>query len=232
MRKTLTTLVPVLNEEQFHEKSIQRLLLIEEIDQIFLIDDCSTDNSLNIMKDLENKHSKISVLESPYDTNKGKGSAISRAKELVATDYIIIHDADLEYDPQDIKKMYELISNNSDIFVMGSRFLKNNEVQLYYRTHFANKLFSKLFSIINNIKITDIATCYKLMPSHFFKTANFNEKGFAIEIEVVSRFLKISKNVQEVPISYIPRTYEEGKKIKLSDAFRYIVSIFKYKFNY
>ena len=129
MRKTLTTLVPVLNEEQFLEKSIQRLLLIEEIDQIFLVDDCSTDNSLNIMKDLENKHSKISVLESPYDTNKGKGSAISRAKELVATDYIIIHDADLEYDPQDIK-MYELISNNSDIFVIGSRFLKQRGTTL------------------------------------------------------------------------------------------------------
>jgi len=229
MRKTLTTLVPVLNEEQFLKKSIQRLLLIEEIDQIFLIDDYSTDNSLNIMKDLENKHSKISVLESPYDTNKGKGSAISRAKEFVTTDYIIIHDADLEYDPQDIKKMYELIINNSDIFVIGSRFLNNNKVQLYYRTHFANKLFSKLFSIINNVKITDIATCYKLMPSHFFKTTNFTEKGFAIEIEVVSRFLKISNNVKEVPISYIPRTYEEGKKIKFLDGLRYLFAMQRYK---
>ena len=230
MRKTLTTLVPVLNEEQFLEKSIQRLLLIEEIDQIFLIDDCSTDNSINIMKDLENKHSKISVLESPYDTNKGKGSAISRAKELVTTDYIIIHDADLEYNPQDIKKMYELISKSTDLFVIGSRFLKNNKVQLYYRTHFANKLFSKLFSIVNNVKITDIATCYKLMPSHFFKTSNFNEKGFAIEIEMVSRYLKLSNNVKEIPISYIPRTYQEGKKIKISDGFMYIISIFKYRF--
>ena len=230
MRKTLTTLVPVLNEEQFLEKSIQRLLLIEEIDQIFLIDDCSTDNSINIMKDLENKHSKISVLESPYDTNKGKGSAISRANELVTTDYIIIHDADLEYNPQDIKKMYELISKSTDLFVIGSRFLKNNKVQLYYRTHFANKLFSKLFSIVNNVKITDIATCYKLMPSHFFKTSNFNEKGFAIEIEMVSRYLKLSNNVKEIPISYIPRTYQEGKKIKISDGFMYIISIFKYRF--
>ena len=232
MKNSLTVIVPILNEESFLAESVKRLLQVEEINEVFLVDDCSTDNSLKIMKKIESGNKKVKVFESPHPTNKGKGDAIVRAKKYINSNYVVIHDADLEYDPQDIKKLINLIKENEETFLMGSRFLKDKKVQHYYRTYAANKFLSWLFSFIHGKKITDIATCYKLMPSTFFKKTDFKEKGFAIEIELVAKFLKVSKNILEVPIDYNARTYEDGKKIRVRDGFKYIYAIFKYRFNY
>ena len=132
-------------------------------------------------------------------------------------------------DPQDLEEMYKLIEK--DNLVLGSRFIgtkKRNNI--YFRTFFANKVMSFFFSILNNKKITDVATCYKMMPSLYFINTNFVEKGFSIEIEIMSKFLKFSKNIIEVPISYSGRSYEEGKKIKTIDGFQYIYNTIKYRF--
>ena len=138
----------------------------------------------------------------------------------------------MEYNPQDIKKLFDLINENQEIFLIGSRFLKDKKVQHYYRTYAANKFLSWLFSFVHGKKLTDIATCYKLMPSNFFKKTDFKEAGFTIEVELVAKFLKKSKNILEAPISYSARTYEDGKKIRVRDGFKYIYAIFKYKFSY
>ncbi len=226
---TLTAIVPILNEEKLLKESVEGLLLNKEITEVFLVDDCSTDDSLRIMKTIESDYKNVRVFESPNSINKGKGDAITRIKEFISTDYVVIHDADLEYNPIEIVTMLNMTDSRKDIFVIGSRFLNNIRVQHYYRTYYANKFLSWLFSLVHSKKVTDIATCYKLMPSNYFKETKFNESGFAIEIEMVAKFLKLSRNIIETPISYQARTYAEGKKIKTVDGLKYIYTIFKYK---
>jgi hypothetical protein len=134
----------------------------------------------------------------------------------------------LEYFPEDIEEMFKEV--NGDNLILGSRFIGNKKrINLYSRTFLANKGMSLFFSLVNSTKITDVATCYKMMPSSFFKANSFTEKGFSIEIEMLSRFLKTSDQIIEVPISYKGRSYKEGKKIKLQDGFLYLTNTVKYR---
>ena len=229
MEISLTAIVPVFNEENTIVKSVSNLLKQNIITEVFIVDDASTDSSLKLIKEIEEKSEKIKIFQSDSISNMGKGYSITRVANYVKTDYVVIHDADLEYSPNDIASMHNLINDNRDNLILGSRFLKDNKIQKYYRTFFANKFLSFLFSVTYNKTITDIATCYKMFPSIYFQNTQFVEKGFAIEVELVAKFLKFSKNITEVPISYQGRSYKEGKKIKFLDGFKYIFSIIKYK---
>ena len=228
MSVSLSAIVPIYNEEKFLEESVNNLLKIKEIEKIFLVDDCSSDSSREIMNTLELKNNKISTFKT--NKNSGKGRAICVVQEYLETDYVIIHDADLEYDPIDIPKMVKNINKDNFNLVLGSRFMNDNKKQLYLRTFLANKLLSKFFSLIHRVDVTDIATCYKLMPTEFFKNENFIETGFAIEVELLAKYFKNNKNFIEIPISYKARSYEDGKKIKLIDGFKYLLAMLKYKF--
>ena len=127
--------------------------------------------------------------------------------------------------------MYQLAKENPDSLILGSRFIgTKNRKNLYIRTYVANKVMSIFFSFVNLYWVTDIATCYKLMPSKFFKEMSIQENGFSIEVEILSKFLNYNRSIIEVPISYEGRSYSEGKKIKLSDGFMYIVNTLKYRF--
>ena len=144
--------------------------------------------------------------------------------------YTKIHDADLEYFPSDFHKILEKSNQYPNSMILGSRFIGNKaRKNVYKRTFIANKVMSLFFSIIHFVKITDIATCYKLLPADFFKQVKIIEKGFSIEVEIVSKFQKHNKSVYEVPISYSGRSYEEGKKIKIIDGFYYLVNTIKYR---
>lgn len=225
--KSLTILVPFFNEEKSIIDSLRELDKISIANEIILIDDGSTDSSFKLVQNFIIGKDKYKIIQS--DVNNGKGAALNQSKSLITSEYVVIHDADLEYDPQDLEEMYKLIEK--DNLVLGSRFIgtkKRNNI--YFRTFFANKVMSFFFSILNNKKITDVATCYKMMPSLYFINTNFVEKGFSIEIEIMSKFLKFSKNIIEVPISYSGRSYEEGKKIKTIDGFQYIYNTIKYRF--
>ena len=224
---SLTAIVPVHNEELFLKESIDRLLKINIVDQIIVVDDCSTDNSLNILNELESQNKKLKVFQS--NSNVGKGGAIKIGFDNISSEYVIIHDADLEYNPNDIYKLFEKILPTKDNFILGTRFTSKSKHQIYRRTYFANKFLSLLFSILYSIKVTDLATCYKLIPSDFLKNTKFIENGFTIEVELLAKYLKINKKYCEVPISYVARSYEEGKKIKFSDGIKYIFAIFKYR---
>lgn len=228
MTVSVSAIVPIYNEEDFLEESVSNLLKINEIDKIFLVDDCSTDNSKSIMEDLKSKNKKIEIFET--SKNSGKGKAILTLQNHLKTDYVIVHDADLEYSPLDIPKMIKAINKDNFNFVLGTRFISGNKKQLYLRTFLANKLLSKIFSIIYRVNVTDIATCYKLMPTSYFKNKKFLEKGFAIEVELLAKYLKNNKNYIEVPISYNARSYKEGKKIKIVDGFKYLFAMLKYRF--
>lgn len=227
MSISLSAIVPVYNEEKFVTDSLNNLLHIKEIDIIYVVDDCSTDKSSEIIKKISMNNKKIKVYKT--DVNRGKGGAICLVQDLLKTDYVIIHDADLEYTPTDITKLLKSVNKTKSNLVIGSRFI-NNKKQIYLRTYLANKGLSLFFSIVYNVKITDIATCYKLMPTNYFKNTRFSENGFAIEVELLAKYYKTSRDFSEVPISYSARSYKDGKKIKLKDGFKYLYTILKYRF--
>ena len=224
MMTSLTVIVPVYNEENFVIESLKRLDKINIVNKVIIVDDCSTDNSNKLINNFilhKNKYFMIKTIK-----NSGKGKAIKAAKSMIDTDYVAIHDADLEYYPEDLSKMYKKIDDNN--LILGSRFIGNNERNnIYKRTLYANYFLSGLFSLIFGTKITDVATCYKMMPSDFFRTFNIKSSGFEFEIEVLANFLKYNKTISEVPINYSGRSYSEGKKIKTIDGFKYIYWMLK-----
>lgn len=227
--ENLTVIIPFYNEEKFIKQSLHKVLKTNFADQILLIDDGSTDNSFSIVSDISKQVSNIRILKN--NINLGKGYALNTARKYINTSHVVIHDADLEYNPEDISLMISKSSISPNSLILGSRFKGNeNRVNLYKRTYYANKILSLMFSIIHNYKVSDVATCYKLMPSKFFKNLIISEKGFAIEVEILAKFLKFNRSILEVPISYQGRSYKEGKKIKSIDGVRYILKTIKYKF--
>lgn len=230
MKHSITAIVPNYNESEYIETSIKKLLEVDEVEEIIIVDDSSTDNSLDIIKDLVKKNSKVRFIE--LSKNSGKGNAIKSAFSLVKTTYTVIHDSDLEYDPSDIKLLISKINLSKKNLILGSRFKNNSSERIYLRTFYANKIISLVFSIVYGIRITDVATCYKLMPSKFLQTTTFNENGFAIEIEMLAKFLKFNREVSEVEINYKPRSYQQGKKIKFLDGIRYLFAIIRYRFTW
>ena len=224
--KTLTVVVPAFNEENTISESLERLKKISIITEVLVLDDGSTDKTKQLVENAALNNNKIKLMH--FDTNNGKGAVLNKSREFITSDYVVIHDADLEYFPEDIEEMFKEV--NGDNLILGSRFIGDKKrINLYSRTFLANKGMSLFFSIVNFTKITDVATCYKMMPSDFFKSSSFTEKGFSIEIEMLSRFLKTSNQIIEVPISYKGRSYKEGKKIKLQDGFLYLINTVKYR---
>lgn len=227
--ENLTIIVPFFNEERFLKDSINRLLKTDPDLNIILINDKSTDSSKNIAIEIVNQNKNIIYLET--EQQKGKGNAISEASKEVNTKYVGIHDADLEYFPEDLKEMYTKIIENNNTLILGSRFIGEKQREnIYQRTLIANKVMSFFFSVVNNYKISDIATCYKMMPSDFLKNISIVEEGFSIEVEIVAKFLKYNRSVIEIPILYSGRSYQEGKKIKTKDGFEFLLKTIKYKF--
>jgi len=228
---SLCVIIPIFNEEKFLLESLRRIMENDIYEQIILVDDCSTDNSSKIAKHFASSHSKARYLKT--SSNSGKGAALALASKQITTSHVVIHDADLEYFPVDIIDMFELAKKYNDDLILGSRFIgKKERENIYLRTFLANKIMSQFFSLVNLYKVTDVATCYKLMPSKFFKEIELKEKGFSIEIEVLSKFLKHNKSIKELPISYVGRSYQEGKKIKAVDGLLYLFNTLKYKFLY
>ena len=127
--------------------------------------------------------------------------------------------------------MYELSKDYPEFLILGTRFKGNKKRKnVYLRTGLANRVMSLFFSLVNFYKVSDVATCYKLMPTEFFQSIPLKEQGFSIEIEILSKFLKTKNKIKEVPIKYEGRTYSEGKKIKISDGFMYLFNTLKYRF--
>lgn len=226
---TLTVLIPFFNEINTLSKSVDRILKNDIYKEIILIDNFSNDGSTDVAINLSNKYEKVKFHRT--NSNNGKGGAINSCKELVTSSHVVIHDADLEYFPDDILDMKILAEKNPFCLILGSRFIGNKERKnVYFRTLIANKTMSLFFSIVNNYRVTDVATCYKLFPVDFFKSTQFLEEGFSIEIELLTKFLKFNKKILEVPIKYEGRTYAEGKKITSYDGIKYLYNTLKYKF--
>ena len=226
---SLDIIVPFFNEELYLEKSISNLLSANIHSKIYLVNNNSTDNSKNIALKFAESREDIIYLET--DERKGKGVAIQKAISNLQSTHTIIHDADLEYDPKDIIYMKQVSEKMSNSLILGSRFIGNRDRKSQYlRTYVANRVISLFFSILNNQKISDVATCYKLVPNKYLKEMNITENGFAVEVEIISKYLKFpNPDIQEAPISYQGRTYEEGKKISYYDGIEYLYKTIYYR---
>jgi glycosyltransferase involved in cell wall biosynthesis len=230
----LSILIPVYNEEKTILLILNELnsLNIENISkEIIIVDDCSRDNTINIIEDyINNINTSINIKLIKHTINKGKGAAINSAIKYATGEIIIFQDADLEYDPKEYHKIINPIINGKADVVYGSRFIGGNPHRILFFWHtIGNKFLTMLSNIFTNLNLTDMETCYKAFKSDIIKNISIQENRFGIEPEITSKISKI-KNIRifEVGISYYGRTYEEGKKISWKDGFRAIYCIFKY----
>ncbi len=227
MKKEISVIVPFYNEEKFIEQSVTRLINTNLFKKIILVNDKSSDTSGQIAEKICDKFDFIQLIN--LDNQKGKGNAIRLGLEYVETSHLIVHDADLEYFPSDIPEMFEVAKSNPSCLVIGSRTIgKKNRNNKYKITYYGNKILTYLFSLINFYTVSDIASCYWLIETEVLKNLDIKEKGFAIEVEVLSKFLLEGKKIYEVPINYDGRLYSEGKKIKLKDGIFIFIKIIKY----
>ena len=209
----LSVIVPVFNEEKTVGKMLAKLVRVLEVSEIIVVDDGSTDNSINEIK--KNANKKIHVFSK---TNGGKGSAIRLGLTKVTGTHILIQDADLEYDPDDISALTEPIKKGKAEVVYGSRFL-GPHLNLLYWHRVGNGLLNFLINILFNTTLSDMETCYKLIPTEQLRAINLKANAFDIEPEITCKLLKRGIRIYEVPISYVGRDHSQGKKITWKDGF-------------
>ena len=221
----LSVIMPVFNEESTIEKIVQRVKKVNIDKQIIIVDDGSTDRTREILKKWKDENIRVIY----HRRNQGKGSAIRTAIPYIEGKVTVIQDGDLEYDPEDYHTLIRPILDGKAKIVYGSRFLKFNK-PIYLRFLLGNIFLTWLINILYHSKITDSYTCYKTFASDVLRNLTLRAKRFEFEAEVTVKLLKKGYNVQEVPISYSPRTLREGKKISWKDALLGILTIFRYRF--
>ena len=226
----LSIVIPCFNEEKSLRAIVEKVLKFKDLEkEILIIDDCSTDNSKLIIEELSNTHPEIRAIY--LEKNSGKGFALKSGFKEVTGDLVLIQDADLEYDPKDYSALIKPFKNADADVVYGSRFMGGEYVRLHFFWHFiANKLLTFVTNIVTNLNMSDMETGYKLFKRSVIQSINIKEKSFGIEPEITVKLAKKKFIFYEVPISYQGRSYEEGKKITLKDAFLAFYCIFRYKF--
>ena len=226
----LSIVIPCFNEEKTLKTIVERVLEFKDLEtEIIIVDDCSTDKSKLIIEDLIYTHSNIKGIF--LDKNSGKGSALNKGFDEVQGDIILIQDADLEYDPKDYPTLIKPFKNTDADVVYGSRFMGGEYVRLHFFWHFvANKILTFATNIVTNLNMSDMETGYKVFKKSVIKSINIKEKSFGVEPEITVKLAKKKFIFYEVPISYQGRSYQDGKKITIKDAFVALYCIFKYKF--
>ncbi len=220
----VSVLVPVYNEERTLKRVMDAVSTALPESQIVYINDGSKDNSLEILKANARPTDLVLTKE-----NGGKGSAIRLGIEKATGDYIVIQDADLEYDPREILDLLKKAESAPGTVVFGSRFLQPNP-NIYPLYLMGNKTLTMILNILFGSRLTDSYTCYKLFPAGVLKSLKLKANGFELEAELTALPLKAGKTILECPISYHPRSFEEGKKIGWKDAVKGIWTMIKIRF--
>ncbi|MFC1700098.1 glycosyltransferase family 2 protein [Patescibacteria group bacterium] len=224
----LSIVIPVYNEKDTLEQIVDLVRGVEGINkEIVMVDDGSTDGSVEILKNLKEKYFDIKVIYK--DKNAGKGDSLRMGFEHTTGDYVIIQDADLEYDPQDYKKLLKVLEEKNVDVVYGSRF-KGKSEDMSGLHYFGNKLLTLIANFLFGVALTDMETCYKLMPGDFIRNVKIEAKRFDFEPEITAKILKAGLKIREVPISYKGRGFDEGKKITWRDGFSALYTLIKYRF--
>jgi glycosyltransferase involved in cell wall biosynthesis len=226
----LTVVIPCYNEEQTLAQCISRVLAIQDNAlqlEIIIVDDCSTDGSANVARRLAAEHPHIVYCR--HARNMGKGAALRTGFSKATGDFVAVQDADLEYDPQDLKKLLvPLLDGTADV-VFGSRFLSGSAHRVLYFWHSLGNTFLTLLSnMLTDLNLTDMETCYKVFKREIIQSIALQENRFGFEPEVVAKIAQMRVRIYEIGIAYYGRTYAEGKKIGMRDGWRALYCILKY----
>jgi len=222
---TLSLVMPVYNESKTVSSTIKKVLELEFVNQLIVVDDFSSDGTQNILKTINSE--KLTLIF--HDYNKGKGAALRSGFTKAKGPFVGIQDADDEYDPRDLLKFLPPLINNQADAVFGSRF-RSGEIGrvLFYWHSLGNKFLTTISNMTTNLNLTDMETCYKVIRKDTLDKIVLKEDRFGFEPEITAKLARSGARIYEVGISYYGRTYEEGKKIGWKDGFRAIYCILKY----
>lgn len=234
MFKKLSIIIPAYNEGRsihFILDKLKQVQLLNEIHkEIIIVNDCSKDNTEEAILNYISMNPELNIQYSRHEINKGKGAALHTGIQKATGDYLIIQDADLEYDPQEYNLLLKPVLDGFADVVYGSRFIGGNPHRILFFWHtIGNKFLTLLSNMFTNLNLTDMETCYKLFNTKIIQSVPLRENRFGFEPEVTAKISRVEKiRIYEVGISYYGRTYEEGKKIGWKDGFRAIYCILKY----
>lgn len=231
----LSIVIPAYNEARTIHLILDRVARVQLVNNIskelILVNDCSTDATEQVLKDYMAAHPELNMQYFKHEVNQGKGAAIHTGISKATGEYLIIQDADLEYDPEEYNLLLKPVLQGFADVVYGSRFLGGNPHRILFFWHsIGNKyVLTFLSNLFSNLNLTDMETCYKLVKTTVIQNIQFKEKRFGFEPEVTAKLARIPKiRIYEVGISYYGRTYEEGKKIGWKDGIRAIYCVLKY----
>lgn len=230
----LSVIVPCYNESMTLFYCIKRLLLIqtpEVVLEIVIVDDCSDDGSYEIGKVLAREFDEVQIVRHPV--NRGKGAALATGFRVSSGEIVAIQDADLEYDPADLKRLMAPIAAGVADVVIGSRFLSTGAHRVLYFWHFmGNRFLTFVSNMFTDLNLTDMESCYKVIRKSFIDRITIQESRFGFEPEIVAKLAHLHARIYEMGIDYHGRTYAEGKKIGAKDGIRALYCIFKYNLAY
>ena len=222
----LSVVMPAFNELNTIEEIVRRVVAVPLRIELIVVDDCSTDGTRNTLVELQRELGFTLLLQ---PRNLGKGAALRRGFEVVHGDVVVVQDADLEYSPEELPQLIELICQGRADVVYGSRFLGRHRVFLF--THYAgNRMLTLLTNVLYNTMLTDMETCYKVMRTDVMRSMTLRSDGFGIEPELTAKIFKRGYRVYEVPITYDGRGYDEGKKISWRDGIVALWVLLRYRF--
>ncbi len=225
----LSIVIPCYNEKQTIGTLLRRVLeasLPTGVDrEVIVVDDCSQDGTADILKTTADGRVRVVY----HEKNRGKGAALRTGITHAKGDVVVVQDADLEYNPDEYVRLLKPILDGRADVVYGSRFLTTDERRVLYYFHFmGNRLLTFISNVLSNMNLTDMETCYKMFRREILNKISIRENRFGFEPEITAKIARLRCRVYEVGISYSGRTYEEGKKITLSDGFRALWCIVKY----
>jgi glycosyltransferase involved in cell wall biosynthesis len=232
--KKLSIVIPAYNEgPTIHHilNKVKAVKLIEDVQkEVIIVNDFSKDNTEESILKYMSSNPDLNIQYFKHEVNKGKGAALHTGISKATGDFVIIQDADLEYDPQEYNLLLKPVLSGVADVVYGSRFMGGEPHRILFFWHsIGNKVLTTLSNMLTNLNLTDMETCYKLFRREIIQNIKLKEKRFGFEPEVTARIARIPKiRIYEVGISYFGRTYEEGKKIGWKDGFRAIYCILKY----
>lgn len=232
----LSIIIPAYNEEATITNILEKLKEVKLINNIkkefIIVNDCSKDNTALKVQEYINNNNNLDIKLYSHEVNKGKGAALHTGIDKATGDYIIVQDADLEYDPEEFNELIVPILKADADVVYGSRFMGSKPHRILFFWHtIGNKFLTFLCNMASNLNLTDMETCYKMFRADIIKKLHLTEKRFGFEPEVTIKISRVPKiKIYEVGISYYGRTYEEGKKIGWKDGVRAIYCILKFGF--
>jgi glycosyltransferase involved in cell wall biosynthesis len=223
----VSVIIPVFNEQGTIEAILQRVKAQDIVTEILVIDDGSTDGTREILASMDESEQLRVIL---HDSNQGKGAAVRTGFQNAKGDVFLIQDADLEYDPRDYPKLIQPIQEGIADVVYGSRFLGGPRRSVMFWHMVANRMLTFMTNLLYNTILSDMETGYKLFRREIVEGMKIHANSFDFEPEFTAKILKKKVRVYEIPISFNPRDYEEGKKIGLRDAFQAVWTLIKYRF--